>query len=123
MARPTVKKEVAKEQNVVCDCDQKFDVVFASLEKLYEEQLADAKLKAEKQVFGADRWVTASGFRLSKIRTIITMMEEPASQDGTPIRIPHELDPSPVKRSLNIDEQSVIPIWDLTALALSDLEE
>lgn len=93
------------------------------LEKLYEEQLADAKLKAEKQVFGADRWVTASGFRLSKIRTIITMMEDPASQDGTPIRIPHELDPSPVKRSLNIDEQSVIPIWDLTALALSDLEE
>ncbi len=93
------------------------------LEKLYEEQLADAKLKAEKQVFGADRWVTASGFRLSKIRTIITMMEDPASPDGTPIRIPHELDPSPVKRSLNIDEQSVIPIWDLTALALSDLEE
>ncbi|KRS22151.1 hypothetical protein AAY72_04960 [Alishewanella sp. WH16-1] len=93
------------------------------LEKLYEEQLADAKLKTEKQVFGADRWVTASGFRLSKIRTIITMMEDPASQDGTPIRIPHELDPSPVKRSLNIDEQSVIPIWDLTALALSDLEE
>ncbi|WP_445425872.1 hypothetical protein [Alishewanella sp. HL-SH06] len=93
------------------------------LEKLYEEQLADAKLKAEKQVFGADRWVTASGFRLSKIRTIITMMEDPHSPDGTPIRIPHELDPSPVKRSLNIDEQSVIPIWDLTALALSDLEE
>lgn len=93
------------------------------LEKLYEEQLADAKLKTEKQVFGADRWVTASGFRLSKIRTIITMMEDPASQDGTPIRIPHELDPSPVKRSLNIDEHSVIPIWDLTALALSDLEE
>ena len=93
------------------------------LEKLYEEQLADAKLKTEKQVFGADRWVTASGFRLSKIRTIITMMEDPASPDGTPIRIPHELDPSPVKRSLNIDEQSVIPIWDLTALALSDLEE
>ena len=93
------------------------------LEKLYEEQLADAKLKAEKQVFGADRWVTASGFRLSKIRTIITMMEDPHSLDGTPIRIPGELDPSPVKRSLNIDEQSVIPIWDLTALALSDLEE
>ncbi len=93
------------------------------LEKLYEEQLADAKLKAEKQVFGADRWVTASGFRLSKIRTIITMMEDPHRPDGTPLRIPHELDPSPVKRSLNIDEQSVIPIWDLTALALSDLEE
>lgn len=93
------------------------------LEKLYEEQLADAKLKAEKQVFGADRWVTASGFRLSKLRTIITMMEDPHRPDGTPIRIPDELDPSPVKRSLNIDEQSVIPIWDLTALALSDLEE
>lgn len=51
------------------------------------------------------------------------MMEDPNRPDGTPIRIPNELDPSPVKRSLNIDEQNVIPIFDLTALALSDMEE
>ena len=93
------------------------------LEKLNEEQLEDAIVKAGDKVFGADRWVTASGFRLSKIKTIIAMMEDPNRPDGTPIRIPDELDPSPVKRSLNIDEQNVIPIFDLTALALSDMEE
>lgn len=94
-----------------------------NLEKLYEEQLEDAVAKAGDKVFGADRWVTALGFRLSKIKTIIAMMEDPNRPDGTPIRIPNELDPSPVKRSLNIDEQNVIPIFDLTALALSDMEE
>lgn len=94
-----------------------------NLEKLNEEQLEDAIVKAGDKVFGADRWVTASGFRLSKIKTIIAMMEDPNRPDGTPIRIPDELDPSPVKRSLNIDEQNVIPIFDLTALALSDMEE
>ena len=94
-----------------------------NLEKLYEEQLEDAIVKAGDKVFGADRWVTASGFRLSKIKTIIAMMEDPNRPDGTPIRIPDELDPSPVKRSLNNDEQNVIPIFDLTALALSDMEE
>ena len=94
-----------------------------NLEKLNEEQLEDAIVKAGDKVFGADRWVTASGFRLSKIKTIIAMMEDPNRPDGTPIRIPDELDPSPVKRSLNIDEQNVIPTFDLTALALSDMEE
>ncbi|KPW03623.1 hypothetical protein [Pseudoalteromonas sp. P1-8] len=94
-----------------------------NLEKLYEEQLEDAVAKAGDKVFGADRWVTALGFRLSKIKTIITMIEDPNKPDGTPIRIPDELDPSPVKRSLNIDEQNVIPTFDLTALALSDLGE
>ncbi|MBL54378.1 MAG: hypothetical protein CL590_10900 [Alteromonadaceae bacterium] len=94
-----------------------------NLEKLNEEQLEDAIVKAGDKVFGADRWVTALGFRLSKIKTIITMMEDPNTPDGTPIRIPDELDPSPVKRSLNIDEQNVIPTFDLTALALSDMEE
>jgi len=94
-----------------------------SLERLHEEQLEDAKNKAEDSIFGADRWVTASGFRLSMIRTIIAMLEDPNIPDGTPVRVPVELDPSPVKRSLNIDEQNVIPIFDLTALALSDMEE
>ena len=94
-----------------------------NLEKLYEEQLEDAVAKAGDKVFGADRWVTALGFRLSKIKTIIAMMEDPSRPDGTPIRIPDELDPSPVKRSLNLDGQNIIPIFDLTALALSDMKE
>ena len=94
-----------------------------NLEKLYEEQLKDAVVKAGDRVFGADRWVTALGFRLSKIKTIVTMMEDPNRPDGTPIKIPDELDPSPVKRSLNIEEHNAIPIFDLTALAISDMTE
>ena len=94
-----------------------------SLEKLCEEQLEDAIAKVEDKVFGADRWVTSLGFRLSKIKTILAMLEDPNRPDGTPIRIPDELDPSPVKRSLNSDGQSAVPIFDLTALALSDMEE
>jgi hypothetical protein len=94
-----------------------------SLERLYQEQLGGAIVKAEDNVFGADRWVTSLGFRLSKIRTIIAMLEDPNRADGTPVRVPDELDPSPVKRSLHINEQNVIPSFDLTALALSDMEE
>jgi hypothetical protein len=94
-----------------------------NLESLYDEQLEDAKVKAGDSVFGADRWVTASGFRLAKIKTIISNLEDPNRPDGTIVRVPDELDPSPVKRSLNIDEQNVIPTFDLTALALSDMEK
>jgi hypothetical protein len=94
-----------------------------SLERLYEEQLVNAKIRSGENVFGADRWVTATGFKLSKIRTIIAMLEDPNRPDGTPVSVPDELDPSPVKRSFNIDEQSAIPIFDLTALALSDMTE
>lgn len=94
-----------------------------SLESLYEEQLKDARVKGDEGVFGADRWVTSLGFRLSKLKTIIIMMEDPKKPDGTPVSVPDELDPSPVKRSLNIDEKNVIPTFDLTALALADMEE
>lgn len=94
-----------------------------NLEKLYQEQLEDAKIKAQDSVFGADRWVTAIGFRLSKIRTIIAMLNDPNREVGSPVRVPDALDPSPIKRSFNIDEQNVIPTLDLTALALSDLSE
>lgn len=94
-----------------------------NLEKLYEEQLDAAIVKAGDKVFGADRWVTALGFRLSKIKTIISMMDDEKRPEGSTIRIPVELDPSPVKRSLNIDGQNPIPFFDLTALALSDMEE
>jgi hypothetical protein len=94
-----------------------------ALQGLYKEQLDHAKVSDEDNVFGADRWVTSLGFRLSKIITIIALLEDPNRPDGTQIRIPDELDPSPVKRSLNIDVQNVIPTLDLTTLALSDMEE
>jgi len=94
-----------------------------NLKKLLDEQLERSLIKAEERVFGADRWVTATGFRLSKINTIISILEDPEVPDGTLIRVPNELDPSPVKRSLNVDEQQIIPTLDLTALALSDMKE
>jgi hypothetical protein len=94
-----------------------------ALQALYEEQLDHAKVSDEDNVFGANRWVTSLGFRLSKIITIIALLEDPNKPDGTQVRIPDELDPSPVKRSLNIDVQNVIPTLDLTTLALSDMEE
>ncbi|MCS0112851.1 hypothetical protein NDJ00_01355 [Vibrio parahaemolyticus] len=94
-----------------------------TLEALYEEQLRHAKAAAEDQVFGADRWVTALGFRLSKIKTLIFLLEDPKKADGAHVRIPDELSPSPVKRSLNINEQSAIQGFDLMALALSDMKE
>ncbi|EGR0671067.1 TPA: hypothetical protein ACPJ1X_004495 [Vibrio alginolyticus] len=94
-----------------------------TLEALYEEQLRHAKAAAEDQVFGADRWVTALGFRLSKIKTLIFLLEDPKKADGAHVRIPDELSPSPVKRSLNINEQNAIQGFDLMALALSDMRE
>ena len=94
-----------------------------TLERLYEEQLDHAKVSVADNVFGADRWVTSLGFRLSKIKTIITMLLDPNRLDGSQVRVPDVLDPSPVKRSLNIDVQNVIPTINLTALALSDMEE
>lgn len=94
-----------------------------TLEALYEDQLRHAKAAAEDQVFGADRWVTALGFRLSKIKTLIFLLEDPKKADGAHVRIPDELSPSPVKRSLNINEQSAIQGFDLMALALSDMRE
>ena len=94
-----------------------------TLEALYEEQLRHAKAAAEDRVFGSDRWVTALGFRLSKIKTLIFLLEDPKKADGAHVRIPDELSPSPVKRSLNINEQSAIQGFDLMALALSDMRE
>lgn len=94
-----------------------------TLERLHQEQLVHARASAEDSVFGADRWITSLGFRLSKIKTIIAMLENNKYPDGTIIRIPDELDPSPVKRSLNIDVRNVIPTLDLASLALSDMGE
>lgn len=94
-----------------------------NLEKLYEEQLEAAMRAAEDKTYGTDRWITSLGFRLSVIKTIIITLEDPKNLDGTMVRIPNELDTSPVKRSLNIDKQTVIPTFDLTALALTDMED
>lgn len=90
---------------------------------LYEEQLLDAKINTEERVFGADRWVTSLGFRLAKLKTIIATLEDPHMIYGKQVRVPDELEISPVKRSLNMDETNTISTLDLTALAMKRLEE
>ncbi|MBE4043195.1 integrase [Vibrio parahaemolyticus] len=51
-------------------------------------------------VFGSNRWVTNQGWRLAHIRTKIRILEDKSIPDGTPVRIPEEFDPSPVKEAL-----------------------
>ena len=93
-----------------------------NLENLYAEQLEHAFANANEGVFGADRWVTSLSFKLTKIRTIIKIIEDPNNPDGLIIRIPEEASPSPVKRSL-LGSSDIIPTLDLTHLALSNLED
>lgn len=94
-----------------------------SLVKLHEEQLTHARASDEDNVFGADRWVTSLGFKLSKLRTLIVLLEDSKTADGTPVRVPDELSPSPVKRSLNVEKKDVNSGLDLITLAISKLAE
>ncbi|WP_050917710.1 integrase [Vibrio campbellii] len=65
-----------------------------------ESQLIKAMADHEIGKFGADRWVSNHGWRLAHIRTKIRILEDANVPDGTPIRIPEEYDPSPVKEAL-----------------------
>lgn len=47
--------------------------------------------------FGADRWVSSLGWRLSHLRTKIRMLEDDRMPDGAALRIPEQFDPSPIK--------------------------
>jgi hypothetical protein len=51
--------------------------------------------------FGADRWVSNHHWRLTHLRTKISILENENTPDGTVVRIPDEYDPSPVKEMLN----------------------
>jgi len=64
------------------------------------EQLNKSMDSHSMGVFGADRWVSALGWRLSHIRTKIQILEDANNPDGTPVRIPDEFDPSPIKSAL-----------------------
>lgn len=69
-------------------------------EKEVQSQLDKAMHDHEMGAFGADRWVSNHGWRLSHIRTKIRILEDDNNPDGTAIRIPDEYDPSPVKDML-----------------------
>jgi hypothetical protein len=65
-----------------------------------EEQFNKAIENHDSGAFGADRWVSALGWRLSHIKTKIRLLEDENIPDGTPVRIPDEFDPSPIKEIL-----------------------
>ena len=80
-------------------------------EKQVSEQLDKAFQNHSMGIFGADRWVSAHGWRLAHIRTKIRLLEDISIPDGTPVRIPDEYDPSPAKqvlldKGLNIEIQT-----------------
>jgi len=50
--------------------------------------------------FGADRWVSNHGWRLTHIRAKIRILEDENTPDGAVVRVPDEYDPSPVKEML-----------------------
>ena len=94
------------------------------IEALISEQYEQALISQGEQVFGADRWVSSLGFRLAKIRTILKFMKNPSATDGEMIRIPDELDPSPIKRALTKDDklQEISTTIDLIELTKNNLE-
>lgn len=71
------------------------------LERQVSDQLDKAVSAEESQIFGADRWVTYLGWRLSHIRSILKIFQSDKYQDGTIVRIPLEHDPSPIIRALS----------------------
>ncbi|WED21573.1 integrase [Vibrio sp. JC009] len=70
-------------------------------EKEVETQFEKASRDHERGIFGADRWVSGHAWRLAHIKTKITLLEDERIPDGTPIRIPEQYDPSPVKEALS----------------------
>lgn len=82
----------------------KGDVVTLERIKLLEAQLQVSLDRAQEarqqEVFGADRWVDHYLWELAHTRTMRLMLENPTIPDGTPLRIPSDHDPSPVKRAL-----------------------
>lgn len=69
-------------------------------EKEVQTQLSKALHDHEMGAFGADRWVTNHGWRLSHIRTKIRILEDENTPIGAVIRIPELYDPSPIKEVL-----------------------
>ena len=69
-------------------------------EQLLMEQFTRAKKHHKMGDFGADRWISNLGWRLTHIRTKIKFLENNDIPNGALLRMPDEYDPSPVKLSL-----------------------
>ena len=64
------------------------------------EQFSKAKEHHRIGVFGADRWISNLGWRLTHIKTKIKFLENSEIPNGSLFRMPDEYDPSPVKLAL-----------------------
>lgn len=64
------------------------------------EQFNKAKEHHKIGVFGADRWISNLGWRLTHINTKIKFLENSEIPNGSLLRMPDEYDPSPVKLAL-----------------------
>ncbi len=69
-------------------------------EKEVSVRLKKSQQNHEMGTFGADRWVSAQGWRLAHLRTKIKILEDDNTPYGMAVRIPDEYDPSPIKESL-----------------------
>lgn len=86
-----------------------------SLEAGMSRELSRAAQELDAQTFGANNWYRFLGFRLAKIRTIISQLMEPDTPVGAIVGVPPEFDPSPLQRARSVvipdvsvaDEQSV----------------
>lgn len=86
-----------------------------ALESGLSRELARAALELDVETFGADNWYRFIGFRLAKIRTLISLLKNPDMPVGAVVGVPPEFDPSPLQRARSIvvpeaaanDQQSV----------------
>ncbi|HDR1570024.1 TPA: integrase, partial [Pasteurella multocida] len=72
--------------------------------KVREAQITEQFNKAKEHhkigVFGADRWISNLGWRLTHIKTKIKFLENESIPNGSLLRMPDEYDPSPIKLAL-----------------------
>ncbi len=76
-----------------------------ALEALMSSELSRAAQELDASTYGSNDWFRFLGFRLAKIRTIISKLKNPDLPDGSIISVPPELDPSPLQRA----RSAVIP--------------
>lgn len=70
-----------------------------SLESGLSRELSRASEQMDANTFGADNWYRFLGFRLAKIRTILSRLKNQDVPEGAIVSVPPELDPSPLQRA------------------------
>ncbi len=76
-----------------------------ALERGLSRELARTEVEMGAETFGTNQWYSFLGYRLAKIRTLISLQKDPNQQRGAVIGVPPEFDPSPLQRA----RSSVVP--------------